>query len=202
MKIAICCRMPKALIAPTSFFSSYLDLIMWSLKNKHEPLFYFIEGANIHLSSDALLFWGKDKQKQPKLFNGSDYDYILWVDSDQVFNGSHLDALIKADKDIICAAIKTTTQDFAVQRNNKRLTELDMKDKTDPMEVDTIGYGFTLIKKGVYEKIPYPWHKPIDYDEFTYSSEDDAFSKKAIDAGFKLYVHPQVRVGHLKTGAI
>lgn len=210
MKIAICMRMPTALANPVNFISSLIDLYHWCLANRHEPKPYFIQGPAINLSSDALLYWGKDEDREefPELFNGQDYDYILWIDSDQVFNGTQLGELLAADKDIICAAIRTTDQlngqepKYAIWKDGKRPTVKEIDKYSEPLEVEAVGYGFTLVKKGVYEKIPYPWHKPVDYTPFKYSSEDDAFSVRAREAGFKLYVHPAVRVGHTKTVCI
>ena len=32
--------------------------------------------------------------------------------------------------------------------------------KTGPFTADYCGFGWILVKKGVYEKIPYPWFVP------------------------------------------
>jgi GT2 family glycosyltransferase len=65
------------------------------------------------------------------------------------------------------------------------------------LEVDVIGFGFVLVKREVFEKIPKPW---FVWDR-PQPSEDFAFCNKAKKAGFKINVMADVKVshtGHLK----
>ena len=39
--------------------------------------------------------------KNQKLFNGIDYDYILWIDDDVIFTPGDFDKLYEEDKDVI-----------------------------------------------------------------------------------------------------
>ena len=63
------------------------------------------------------------------------------------------------------------------------------------------GMGFMLIKKGVFEKVKYPWFCQLKKqigDLEDYCSEDVAFCHLAKEAGFKIYVDPEIIVGHEK----
>ena len=72
----------------------------------------------------------------------------------------------------------------------------------EPFTVDYAGMGWMLIKKGVFEKIPYPWfagrYMQLSDTICDLTSEDVSFCLAAKDAGFKVWVDPDIRVGHEK----
>ena len=78
-----------------------------------------------------------------------------------------------------------------------------------PFTVDYIGFGWVLIKKGVFEdeKMTYPWFAP-KMQVFESGAvqdmcgEDVSFCLDAMDAGFKIWCDPRIRVGHEKTRVI
>ena len=161
-------------------------------------------------------------------FAGVRYDYLLWIDSDQVYNTEHVRSLLSRNKDIVaaytplapgdprCAAGwwghgvedergKVATQYLAIGAV-KYMTENpdeapDGKIHQGMIEVDFAGFGMILIKQGVMEAIGYPWfsheHAWVNGKELLLS-EDISFSKRATDAGFKIYVDPDARIGHQK----
>ena len=70
------------------------------------------------------------------------------------------------------------------------------------MKASYSGFGWMLIKRGVFEKMKYPWFS-IEWHKFTngwvdFSSEDASFCLKAKEAGFDILIHPDVIVGHEK----
>jgi len=183
---------------------SFLGLLQWASENKINISYSFTSGANIYKVRDKAI-QGYSTEENPQILNGMQYDYILWVDNDQVFKPDVLINLLKADKDIISALIRVDDGSFSVGRLTgenhsegvKRLTEIDLLGKKEPFEIDTLGFGFTLIKKGVYESIPYPWHKPEVSDK-SYLSEDASLCKRLRDKGYTLWVEPQTIVYHEK----
>ncbi len=78
-----------------------------------------------------------------------------------------------------------------------------------PFTVDYSGFGWLLIKKGVFEhpEMKYPWFAPqmqvFDSGEVQdMCGEDVSFCLDAIKAGFEIWIDPQCRVGHEKTRII
>jgi GT2 family glycosyltransferase len=68
-------------------------------------------------------------------------------------------------------------------------------------EVGFNGFGFMLIKRGVFEAVEYPWFEPhfTTYDNVRdFSGEDTGFCIKARRKGFKILVDIAVKVGHEK----
>ena len=61
--------------------------------------------------------------------------------------------------------------------------------------------GFMLVKKGVFESLAYPWFRPLEKrigDMTDFTMEDVSFCLRAKEKGFKVYIDPQVRLGHEK----
>ena len=78
-----------------------------------------------------------------------------------------------------------------------------------PFTVDYTGFGWVLIKKGVFEHpdLKYPWFAP-KMQVFESGAvqdmcgEDVSFCLDAMDAGFEIWCDPRIRVGHEKTRVI
>ena len=79
----------------------------------------------------------------------------------------------------------------------------DFEYKQNPFKADYTGFGWILIKQGVFEKLKYPWFMPrlmkVNDSISEVTSEDVAFCIDARQAGFDIWVNPKVRVGHEKT---
>jgi hypothetical protein len=71
------------------------------------------------------------------------------------------------------------------------------------MEASYAGFGFMLVKKGVFESIEYPWFKPLTYvldngiEEF--ASEDVSWCRRIVERGYSIFVDLNCRVGHEKS---
>lgn len=150
------------------------------------------------------------------------YDYIMWIDSDVIFKTEDLLDLLKMDKDISSGWYvqsvggMPTNYSTVVERHdddtvyktgsNKCESIQDMERRSEPFKVDYCGFGWVLIKKGVYEKIPYPWFVPrvvqLKKPDGTIledvGSEDISMCEDFKKYGFDIWVNPKVRVGHQK----
>jgi hypothetical protein len=159
----------------------------------------------------------KGKNQVP--FGGLEYDYMMWIDSDIMFNNDMFIKLIEMDKDIASGwyaqpgtdatsgfftpVVETMDDEYFKQHGSYQfLTSEDMNSKTEPFKVDYIGFGWVLIKQGVFEKLEYPWFAPklinIGDGIQDVCSEDVAFCRDAKDAEFDIWVDPTARVGHEK----
>jgi len=181
--------------------------IEYLLSMKYSSNVYYVRsmclGGDVLAGPTQLPFQGK-----------IDYDYIMWIDSDQVWQPEQIIQLIERNVDIVGGLYKMVggTQFTAVKDWDEKyfkqhgsfqfLTPDDIKGKNDLIEVSYNGFGFMLIKKGVFEAIGYPWFRPeyqkiIDLEDF--ASEDVSFACNAKQCGYKIYVDPKVIVGHEKT---
>ena len=158
-----------------------------------------------------------------------EYDYQLWIDSDIVFNSEKFFQLIldanpegKEERHIVagwyCTEDGKTTSvahwleedDF---RNNGGVmnheTIESISKRRKPFTVDYTGFGWLLIRKGVFEHegLPYPWFAPkmqvFESGEVQdMCGEDVSFCLDAIAAGFEIWCDPRIRVGHEKSRVI
>jgi GT2 family glycosyltransferase len=65
--------------------------------------------------------------------------------------------------------------------------------------------GFMMCRKGAFEKVTYPWFEPAMHEiemSRDFSSEDVSLCWKWKDAGVKVYVDPDIIVGHEKAVVI
>jgi hypothetical protein len=170
---------------------------------------------NLCLGADNL------KGRNQKPFGGMDYDYTMWIDSDIVFRPEQFKKLLDWNVDICSGIYKMSDNYNYATCTDWSLEKLKSQGHMDFLNMDSIkdlpqnrlkkvgytGLGFTLIKRGVFEKIGYPFFKPrfyeipeINFLEFT--SEDCGFCLDALDSGFDTYIDPSVIVGHKKSFVI
>ena len=134
-----------------------------------------------------------------------DYDYIMWIDSDQVFEPNDFFKLLEHDKGIVSGLYLRKPQsdslsdipiEFACfNEDGKKLYTNEVNGEL--IKVWSNGMGWMLIKKGVFEKIEYPWFGPI-IEGLGFHGEDVSFQLRAKDVGFDSYVDTSIVVGHEK----
>mgnify|MGYP005636382351 FL=1 len=91
--------------------------------------------------------------------------------------------------------------------NHETIESISKRKK--PFTVDYTGFGWLLIKKGVFEheEMPYPWFAPKmqvfeSGNVQDMCGEDVSFCLDAKEAGFEIWCDPRIRVGHEKTRII
>jgi hypothetical protein len=126
------------------------------------------------------------------------YDYMLWIDHDNVFSYADFKRLLSLDKDVISGIYRAVSGVLCSGYMVDGLT-VNIKDlKSDePFEVDYTGFGFTLIKKGVFEKMESPYFVKERAKE-RFFIDDIAFGIKAKEAGFNIMIDPMTKIGHEK----
>ena len=155
------------------------------------------------------------------------YDYQLWIDSDIVFSTEKFWQLIDLaipeegeEREIAAGWYATedghttsvahwlSEEDFAKNggvMNHETVESITRKRK--PFTVDYTGFGWTLIKKGVFERLEYPWFAPKMqvFDSGNVQDmcgEDVSFCLDAKKEGMVTWCDPRIRVGHEKTRVI
>jgi len=180
------------------------------MSQHYSPLLYYVRnmclgGSNI-AGTHQLPFQGR-----------IDYDYIMWIDSDIVFHPDQFFKLLDADKEIVSglymmqdnihyATVENWDNEFFKAKGYfPFLTPQIVSQRKEPFVVDYTGFGWILMKKGVFESLEYPWFQPIwkEYEvdgkiirEFT--MEDVAFCHMIKDKGYDIWIDPSIVVGHEK----
>lgn len=238
------------------FLKSWSELLLYCVTHKIRPIISSHQSSNVHFVRNMCLGADVLRGKDQNPFDGKlEYDFIMWIDSDQVFSVGSFISLLKHDKDVVSGLylMKDGHQYTAVRNwdeanflnkgtfeflNRKTLMEWldenadgeieEKKDKTgNPykdyskckiplMPVSYTGLGWTLVKKGVFEKLSYPWfygtkitmNKTVsigDSDDVTenreivdYSAEDVTFFLNLKKINITPYVEVSSIVGHEK----
>ena len=132
----------------------------------------------------------------------------MWIDSDSVFEPDDFFKLLYVNKDIVTGLVPMNTDGTAAAGlvNNCaptkyiKMSAISKKEER-LLDIDFCGFAFVLIKYGVFESIDYTW---IRFQEnklekrIILPTEDVTWCIRATELGWKLYAHPQVRIGHEK----
>lgn len=196
-----------------NFLKCWTNLQKYCFNNNINPILSQHYSCNIYYSRTMCLDGNSKNGKYQKPFQGNlEYDYLMWIDSDIIFNVNQFSKLLSHNLDIVSGLYLThNNREYATVKNwdvetykkNGRFDFLKKEDiKTnDLFEVSYTGFGFMLIKYGVFEKLKYPWFKPrfIEMDHITeFTMEDVTFCIEAKEKGFKIMIDPTVKVGHEK----
>ncbi|OGS27911.1 MAG: hypothetical protein A2297_04700 [Elusimicrobia bacterium RIFOXYB2_FULL_48_7] len=210
------------------FLDCWTTLVSYCLQNKIEIVVNRRESCNIYYVRNMCLGADVSRGENQKPFDGKiDYTHLMWIDSDILFSPREFQKLLDDDKDIVSgiymmdngqqfATVKEWDEEyfkknggfqFLTPEDIKRADESATKNganklaTTELLEVAYTGFGFMMIKKGVFESMTYPWFRPIEKkigDMVDFTMEDVAFCLRAKEAGFKVHIDPLVRVGHEK----
>lgn len=173
-------------------------------------------GFSIHLSHlSGCSIITKARNSLINQFMESDCTEMIFIDSDIHFK--HQDILrimaLGADKDIVCGSYPRRADDqkfftdiYYNEHGGIELTE------TGLLRVERIGTGFMFIRRHVIEKMinDHPeWKYWVNVEnkhhyalfDFqvkngAYMGEDYLFCDRAAEAGFKIYVDPDINLGH------
>ena len=204
------------------FLQCWTNLLAWCHSNNITPYLSTAYSSNVFFVRNMCLKGNNLDGIHQKPFQGKiNYDYIMWIDSDQVFSPEQFSQLLKHDKDIVSGMyIMADNMHYAVVENidtkyllengsYKFLSRNDVKQlkNKDLMKVDYCGMGFMLVKYGVLEKFNFPWFRPTsttiknengDIILHDYNSEDYHFCYQSRKLGFDVFVDPNIIVGHEK----
>lgn len=141
------------------------------------------------------------------------YNKIFWIDSDISWTPDQFFKLYESDYEVCTGAylladgITTSVHAWGTPGGIPRGEILKM---TEPLKVQSIGFGFVAIKSGVFERLERPWFK--HYSQGIQRSdgsiiedsigEDISWCINAYKAGVDIYFDPSVLVTHIKKAPI
>jgi hypothetical protein len=204
------------------------------LKNFVQLCFDLVQaGASIQISQDysSMVNFARCKVLGANVLRGKnqipwdgklEYDYQLWIDNDIVFSSESFWRLYQLGMEHDIASGWYATEDghttsvahwldeesFKANKgvmNHETVETISKKRK--PFTVDYTGFGWVLIKKGVFENLEYPWFAPqmqvFESGEVQdMCGEDVSFCLDAKKQGLEIWCDPKIRVGHEKTRII
>lgn len=146
-----------------------------------------------------------NRNKLVSKFLETDCEWILFIDTDTIPPDNALD-MTKHKLDICSGYYYQWTNKELIPLIFKRVEGGYLADVGRPtkiknvVEVDATGAGCLLINRKVFENIEKPYFlTPYNDEGVSLSTEDIYFFKKAIKAGYKIFVDRSVVARHIKT---
>ena len=184
--------------------------ISWLYQNEYASLVTNAREATITGSRNLEVFNSSPGKGQYT------YDKIFCIDSDIVWNPEQFLRLYSSDKKVISAVYFDAQGADAMIHKNKNdfrptsREELQLLQQLgEPIEVYGVGLGFMCIKSGVFESLKRPWFglgKVLqEVDGVTYElplGEDLYFCERVAEQGHKVFVDPNIIVGHIKSNIV
>ena len=85
-----------------NFLKSWSELLLYCVTHQIRPVLSSHQSSNVHFVRNMCLGADVLRGKDQKPFDGKlDYDFIMWIDSDQVFSVRSFISLLKHDTDVI-----------------------------------------------------------------------------------------------------
>jgi len=204
MKLVFCL---PGLHFTSGFVWSWTKTLLHFERKGTDILTSFAQNSNVTMCRNMTLR-GMDIFGEELLAN-HDYDYMMWLDSDTVFKPEHIEMLLEADKDIISGLVpidwmnNLAVGDFLLNGALDMLNYNDIPDgESEPFQVRYAGFAFLLVKRGVFEKLGYPYFiqtvADVNNKKIMYG-EDIIWCMRVQELGYTIWAHPQVVLGHEKT---
>lgn len=137
------------------------------------------------------------------------YDRVLWIDSDISWTLDAFVRLYESDEDIISGLYQTHpngTLALAFDDGEGRprtVNKVELLLWDEPVEAWGVGFGFVMVKWGVFETMARPWFlmerivwPAVGYE--TNIGEDYSWCMNARKAGYRVMVDPLCKVWHHK----
>jgi hypothetical protein len=186
IRIAIC--IPSAGYCPIFFAQSLAETMMCSqvLRSRSEASgldirLFVRQSSNIPNNREALvdmaMKWG--------------CTHVLFIDDDMVFNPNLLELVLSRRLPYVACNYpkRQTPFEFTATKLDKSGPMPTLKTSGGLEEAWYTGFGFCMIERQVFEKIPKPWFLPyFDEAQQQISSEDNPFCQRVREAGFKVLV--------------
>ncbi len=204
----MCAEYVKCLIS--TIHTLQANNISWIFQNEYSSIITNAREATITGSRNLEVF-------NPSPGKGQyTYDKLFMIDSDILWNPEQFLRLYASDKDAISGIyFDSQGADAMVHREKNDFKPLKreeielLQQLNEPVEVYGVGLGFMCVKSGVFESLKRPWFglgKVIqEVDGVTYElplGEDLYFCERVAENGHKVYVDPNIIVGHMKSNVV
>ena len=195
-----------------TFLQCFTDVWTWCLQNGIQPVLSQSYSSMVNFARCQVAGADVNRGLKQKPFNGQHYDYMMWIDSDQIFKVENFTKLLSMQSDVASGwysqphgytpVVEKLNEDYFAENGHYQfIKEDEMQARKFAFKADYIGFGWVLVKQGVFEQMEYPWFAPKKLkvpQGYEMCSEDVAWCLDAKALGIDIYVDPQIHVGHEK----
>jgi len=148
------------------------------------------------------------RNKGVAMFLKTDCSHLLFVDNDVIMPPDAIEKLVAVGANVVTGCVPSITNGqifiMAATGYNKENREITWGTFwfDGVSEVPVCGCGCILIRREVFETLPFPWFRWPEYytdEKHYYTSEDVTFCEDVIEGGLgPIMAHGDVRCGHLR----
>jgi len=159
------------------------------------------ENVEVYYASTPFPTLGRDKVAQYAKYRIPTPTHILFLDADILPRKNTLERLIRHDKDIVMGV-------YPISQNGSIKWSVSREECFDGIPIEELprnlfkikagGFGVTLIKFEVLQKLEWPYWKNIFVPGDVEKGEDIYFCDKAREAGFDIWCDPKVKCNHIR----
>jgi hypothetical protein len=195
--------------------ASYLKSLLAATQelNKLNISWAFSQEYSSHVADAREMTLNGDNQNDPsesRPFKGQvTYDKILWIDSDIMFTPQDVIRAYRSEFDVVSGAYTLASGEVVAYKElfGHGFTMDQVKAMKEPERIFGAGMGFFCMKSGIFEKLSRPWFQQVpattifNGEEFTFPimGEDLSLCKRINDAGFEIWLDPEIKLIHHKT---
>lgn len=152
------------------------------------------------------------------LSNEKKFDYVLWIDDDNLLNAEHVDRMMNAFRayptiDLVAGWCSVTREFYDLGDNvvscgtftkegrcAHDITEQDMTDANGLVHIEWTGFPGVMMRYGLLQRLTPRAFVPIFDDslEWGFFGEDASFSKRACQQGAVMVADPKIKIPHIK----
>lgn len=177
----------------------------WKIDARLKDTIYFWEMTNekveVHHPISHTPEAGRDSTVQYAKYRIPSPTHILFIDADVLPHKQALRKLIELDVDIVVGCYHISQKGelrWSVSRVEPfEGMELESLPR-NPFKIKSAGFGITLIKFEVFEKLEWPYWKTVYKPGGIEVGEDIYFFNKAREAGYDIWCHPLVKCNHYR----
>ena len=171
--------------------------LSWAACNSHAPI---VAVARNQVLGGSSPIWGGQL----------DYERMVWLDSDMVWEPEDLLALIAHRVDIVSGCyLMSNNRQYTLQSLEGAWIDRDTMSQLfesgvspDLLAVSAAGLGFCSVRRGVVERMSFPWFQTPTIEVggmSTIQGEDAYFFSRARSLGYTAWADPCIQVGHEKS---
>lgn len=178
-----------------------------------------IDHGLLTMANESLITQGRSKMAN-FFMNNTEYERILFIDSDIGFMPEDVFNLLKHDKDIVCGAYPMKGIPL---RYNYNIAKPEVVE-SELVKIENIGFGFAMIKRKVFDDIHKKYSEELKYHpatdnsnypptekeyhnsyhyflelkkDMSYLPEDFSFFERARSVGYTAWLNTNIRLAHV-----